>query len=109
MSWNIKEITEATYTVQRWKKNVFLLLTVQTLYGLYVSISTFDVEETSYENIHVHEYNASYSLISCARFEVLTEVLKKIKSSRNKNVSGKSVTVSPIDPESHRKSFECPL
>jgi hypothetical protein len=79
------------------------MLTVQTLYGLYVSINTFDVETTSYENMYVHEYNAFYSLISCARFEVLTGVLKKIKSSRNKNVFGKSVTVSPIEPESHRK------
>jgi len=54
------------------------MLTLQTLYDLYVSISTFDVEKSSYENMHVHEYNASYSLISCARFEVLTGVLKKI-------------------------------
>jgi len=85
------------------------MLTVQTFYGLYVSINTFSVEKSSYENLHVHEYNASYSLKSYARFEVLIAVLKKIKGSWDKNVSEKSVTVSPIDSESHRKRFECPL
>jgi len=78
------------------------------LVGLYVSINTFDVEKVP-TKICTYKYNAPYSLISCARFEVLTAVLKKIKGSWNKNVSGKSVTVSPIDPESHRRSFECPL
>jgi hypothetical protein len=56
--------------------------------------------------ICTYGYNGSYSLIPCARFEVLTAVLKKIKGSWNKNVSGRSVTVSPIDPDSHLESFE---
>jgi len=34
--------TDVLYTVL--VKSVFLILTVQTLYGLYVSINTFDVE-----------------------------------------------------------------
>jgi len=65
-------------------------------YGLYFSINTFDVEKVP-TKICTYKYNASYSLISSARFEVLTAVLKKFKGPWNKNVSGKSVTVSPID------------